>query len=119
MVHREVHATGPGARAKHALEIDGTKKAGNHAAGAALFSPEAQASDGQALAALGAACVDHGAAAAGLHADQEAVGAGAANFGGLVGAFHDLASKYLRVCDPTQLWLRETHYYTKNPLPSQ
>jgi hypothetical protein len=31
------------------------------------------------------------------------VGAGAANFGGLVGAFHDLASKYLGICDPTQL----------------
>src|SRR6478752_7256631 len=45
-------------------------------------------SDGQALAALGAASVDDGAAATGLHADQEAVGAGAAHFGGLVGAFH-------------------------------
>src|SRR6476661_8453132 len=45
-------------------------------------------SDGQALAALGAASVDDGTAAAGLHADQEAVGAGAAHFGGLVGAFH-------------------------------
>ena len=52
--------------------------------------------DGQALAALGAACVDDGAAAAGLHADQEAVGACAAHFGGLVGAFHDVV-------------LRETH----------
>src|SRR5215207_3067476 len=33
--------------------------------------------DGEALAALGATCVDHGAAAAGLHADEEAVGTGA------------------------------------------
>src|SRR6059058_4328789 len=45
-------------------------------------------SGGQALAALGAASVDHGAAASGLHADQEAVGACAAHFGRLVGAFH-------------------------------
>jgi len=48
----------------------------------------AAGSDGQALAALGAACVDNGAAATGLHADLKAVGACAAHFGGLVGAFH-------------------------------
>src|SRR5258706_16345858 len=46
-------------------------------------------SDGQALAALGAACVDDGAATAGLHANEKAVGTGAADFGCLVGAFHD------------------------------
>ena len=45
-------------------------------------------SDGQALAALGAARVDHALAAAGLHADEKAVGAGAANFGRLIGALH-------------------------------
>jgi hypothetical protein len=45
--------------------------------------------DGQALAALGAARVDDGTAATRLHADQKAVGAGAAHFGRLVGAFHD------------------------------
>lgn len=45
--------------------------------------------DSEALAALGAACVDHGAAAASLHADQEAVGTGAADFGSLIRAFHD------------------------------
>jgi len=45
-------------------------------------------SKAQALAALGAPGVDDGAATAGLHANQEAVGAGAADFGGLVGAFH-------------------------------
>ena len=62
---------------------DGSSTTGNGADGAL---------DGEALAALGAACVDHGAAAAGLHADQEPMGAGAANFGGLVSAFHDLSS---------------------------
>ena len=45
-------------------------------------------SDRQALAAFGAARIDHGAATAGLHADQKAVGTGAANLGGLVSAFH-------------------------------
>src|SRR6185369_12701919 len=44
--------------------------------------------DRQALPPFGAACIDDGAAAPGLHADQEAVGACAAHFGGLVGAFH-------------------------------
>lgn len=45
--------------------------------------------DSQTLATLGAACVDHGTATAGLHADQEAMGAGATDFGRLVSAFHD------------------------------
>jgi len=49
----------------------------------------AGASDSQTLAALGAARIDDGAAAAGLHADQKAVGASAPHFGRLVGAFHD------------------------------
>ena len=44
--------------------------------------------DSQAFAALGAACVDHSTATTGLHADQEAVGTRAANFGRLVSAFH-------------------------------
>jgi hypothetical protein len=42
----------------------------------------------QTLAALGAACIDHGTATAGLHANEETVGARAADFGGLVSAFH-------------------------------
>ena len=45
-------------------------------------------SDAQALAALGAPRVEHGAAAAGLHAHEETVRAGAADFGRLVGALH-------------------------------
>src|SRR3989344_4102450 len=43
---------------------------------------------GQALAALGAACVDNGTAAASLHADEETVGARAARLGGLISTFH-------------------------------
>jgi hypothetical protein len=45
-------------------------------------------SDRQALATLGPAGVDNGAPTAGLHADQETVGAGASDFGGLISAFH-------------------------------
>jgi hypothetical protein len=44
--------------------------------------------DGQALAALGAACVDDSAATTGFHTHQKAMGTGAARFGGLVSAFH-------------------------------
>jgi hypothetical protein len=44
--------------------------------------------DSQALATLGAARVDYGATTAGLHANQKTMGTGAADFGGLVSAFH-------------------------------
>ena len=50
-------------------------------------------SDCQALAALGAACVDHGASTARLHADEKAVGAGPADFRSLVSAFHGDSKK--------------------------
>src|SRR4029079_11362356 len=53
-----------------------------------MRGPFAGRSDGQALAALGAPGVDDGAATARLHADEKAVGARAADLGGLVGAFH-------------------------------
>jgi hypothetical protein len=36
--------------------------------------------DSEAFAALGAACVDHGTATTGFHANQKAVGTGAAGF---------------------------------------
>ena len=52
-------------------------------------SAQPEGSDCQALAALGAASVDHGTAAAALHADEKTVRACAADFGSLVGAFHD------------------------------
>jgi len=48
-----------------------------------------QSLDGQALAALGAACIDHSAAATCFHANQKAVGTGATCLGWLVGAFHN------------------------------
>jgi hypothetical protein len=53
--------------------------------------------DSQAFAAFGATCVDYRAAATSFHADQEAMGAGAADFGGLVSAFHlDFLTKRCR-----------------------
>jgi hypothetical protein len=45
--------------------------------------------DGQALAAFGAACIDHSAATFGFHTHEKAMGAGAAGFGGLISTFHD------------------------------
>ena len=44
--------------------------------------------DGQTLATLGATSVDHSTAAAGFHANQKTVSAGAFDLGGLVSAFH-------------------------------
>ena len=52
------------------------------------------ASNGQTFAAFCAACVDHGTAAAGFHAHQKPMGAGAAGFGGLVSAFHVIPFRY-------------------------
>ena len=49
---------------------------------------EQMALDSQALTAFGAACVDDSTAAAGLHANEETVGARAAGLGGLISAFH-------------------------------
>src|SRR5690606_1070303 len=45
--------------------------------------------DSQALAALGAAGIDNGTAAGGLHADTETMGALAAGYGRLVSTLHD------------------------------
>jgi len=63
--------------------------------------------DSQALAAFGAACIDHGTATTGLHANQKPMGAGAADFGGLVSTFH----RYLDQI--TQNTIRGTDDYRK------
>ena len=47
-----------------------------------------KALDSQTLAAFGAARIDHSTATTGFHANQKAMGTGAACLGGLVGAFH-------------------------------
>jgi hypothetical protein len=51
-------------------------------------------SNGQAFAAFGAACIDHGTSAAGFHAHQKPMCTGAAGFGGLVSAFHVIPIRY-------------------------
>jgi hypothetical protein len=61
-------------------------------------------SDSQALAALGATGIDHCTTATGLHANQKAVGAGAANLGGLVSAFHFENPKGLDEDQPAINW---------------
>jgi len=84
-MNREMGTARPGGRGEHAFEVDGTHDTADHAAPGA---GQTARSDGQALAALGATRVDDGAAAARLHANEKTVGAGATDFGGLVGAFH-------------------------------
>src|SRR5690242_14422872 len=79
------------ARAEDALEIGGCDDPGHRLDRglAPRHEPrEAVASDGQALPTLGAPGVDDGTAAARLHADEKAVGAGATGLRGLVRAFH-------------------------------
>jgi hypothetical protein len=53
----------------------------------------ARALQTDALAAFGTACTDDGSAAAALHANQKAMGAGATGFRRLVRAFHDVSKK--------------------------
>ena len=62
---------------------------------AGTVSASTGASDRQALAALGPASVDDGAATTALHSNKKPVRACAANFGSLIGAFHiDLVSPF-------------------------
>ena len=49
--------------------------------------------NGQPFAALGAPCIDHGTTTACLHANEKTVGAGTANFGRLISAFHGKTSR--------------------------
>lgn len=62
----------------------------------------ARKSDRQALAAFGAAGVDHRATTACFHANEKTVGAGALDLGRLVGAFHGI-----------RIWIGETRDYRK------
>jgi hypothetical protein len=58
-------------------------------AGGSAGSATEPGSDAETAAALGTAGTDHGTTAAGTHANEETVGALAANDGRLIGAFHD------------------------------
>ena len=70
-----------------------------------------QALQAQALAAFGAACVDNSAATLGLHADEETVGTGAADFGRLVSTFHDAI--------PREAWFRFGGNRAAHPHPEE
>jgi len=103
MVQREMRAAGAARAGEDPLEIhralDATdhREPGERGARSAAWCDKTL--DGQALAALGAARGDDGAATAGLHAHEEAVGAGAAGLGGLVGTLHgEPLLRLLRVC---------------------
>jgi hypothetical protein len=67
---------------------------------------------GQALAAFGAACIDHSAATTSFHADQKAVCTCAACFRRLVSAFH-FDSFLMTAPKTTWLFLEETADYRK------
>lgn len=54
--------------------------------------------DRQTLAAFGAPGSNHGATAACFHARQKTVGPGAFDFGGLIGAFHNMSNYLLEMC---------------------
>src|SRR5437899_1365831 len=101
MMDGKVNTARPRARSQHTFEIGRGHEAADLSRGRSQVQATSAAScrslDRQALAALGAACVDDGAATARLHAHEEAVRAGAADFGGLVGAFHgESSSVFLR-----------------------
>ena len=61
-----------------------------------LFKQRVLSLYGQAFAALGAACSNHGTTTTRFHAGEETVRTCALDFGGLVCAFHDLSSCLLQ-----------------------
>jgi len=88
-VQNEVRCTCHRAACHGSLELGSGFQALHCPAKPARRDQVASSLDSQTLAALGAACIDDGAATAGLHANKKAMGTGAADLGGLVGAFHD------------------------------
>ena len=86
-MNRKVGAACAVACAKRAFEVGRPHDAAHH------WSRRFQViqvpnSNGQPLAALGTSRTDDGATGTGFHTDKEAVRAGTASFGSLVGAFH-------------------------------
>jgi hypothetical protein len=79
---------------QHGSELRGVFEGGEQGAEKSNSRPHKLTanSDSQALAAFGAACVDHGAAAFGFHAHEKAMRASAAGFGRLISTFHDRSS---------------------------
>jgi hypothetical protein len=75
--------------------------------------------DSQALATFGAARIDHGTATTGFHANQKTVGTGAADFGGLVSAFHlEFLIGSIRI-DPCQTEVNKERSLSNRPEHNQ
>jgi len=91
MVRGEVSAPRAGSCGQHELEIGRTLHAAEHRCRRRPQRSARRSDRRQALAALGAPCVDHGAATARLHPREETMRAGAADFRGLIGAFHGVS----------------------------
>lgn len=105
MVNGEMGTAPPGRRGEQPLKVGGLAESADHRDLSLVWCRVCRAACArtcaicrragrcrsdlrQALAALGTACVDHGTAATGLHADEKTVRAGAAGLRGLVGALH-------------------------------
>jgi len=88
VVRREVSAPRLCRCREHGLEIRRSLQAAEHRRGGAAALADLDRR--QALAPLSAPGVEHGPAASRLHTDKKPVRTGAANLGGLVGAFHSM-----------------------------
>jgi len=80
--------TGDALTSQHSPKLAVRLEALHNDADVCRAQSDSDRSDSQAFAPFGTARIDDRTAAAGLHADQEAMGAGATDFGWLVGAFH-------------------------------
>ncbi len=99
VVHREVGCARSARSVENAAEIGCLGDHFKHGAhrtnvGSSAAVLSCLTLDGKAFAALRPACVDDGATAAGLHADQEAMRASATGFRSLIGAFHSGSNKF-------------------------
>jgi hypothetical protein len=84
----EMWGAGNTLTAQHSLKLAARLQALHHTCRDGRSASVREESDSQTLAAFGAAGVDDRATTTGLHANQETMGTGAADFGRLVGAFH-------------------------------
>jgi hypothetical protein len=105
MMQSEVSAAPPRSRGEQALKIDGAGQAAEHGGQgrekcgwSATGRCAGLRSDlGQALAAFGAACIQHDTPTTGLHADKKSMRARTAGLRGLVGTLHGSA-RQIRGC---------------------
>jgi hypothetical protein len=97
-MQREVHCTGYGLPRQHSLELGSRFQPLHVMVAPALrfykteldcsLDNQARALNCQALATFGTARINYSTASTSLHTHQKTMGAGAANFGRLIGTFH-------------------------------